>query len=89
MKAIFLEQSKLGTSFGDWQDHQVNAFSYKKKVLQDFKLYPIIRILVLRLKNIILSSGRTLPLMLNLYLVNPYTKVKKINSNNKMILIFW
>lgn len=30
MKAIFLEQSKLGTSFGDWQDHQVNTFSYKK-----------------------------------------------------------
>lgn len=60
-----------------------------KKVLQDLKLYPIIRILVFRLKNIILSSGRALPLMHNLYSVKPYTKVKKINSNNKMILIFW
>lgn len=76
MEAIFLEQSKLGTSFGDWQDHQVNTFPIKKLV-QDFKLCPIIRILVLRLKNIVLSSGRALPLMLNLYCANPYTKVKK------------
>lgn len=33
MKATFLEQNRLGTSFRDWQDHQVNIFSYRKYVI--------------------------------------------------------